>query len=106
MDKKIESMTDHELLCELVRQGRRAERENQIKTCLIAVLLLAVLILAMIYIPGSWPRSANSMPRSMRYSRPSTRQKASWAASMPNPWKNSSRPWTASTPPPSRRPKS
>ena len=46
MDKKIESMTDHELLCELVRQGRRAERENQIKTCLIAVLLLAVLILA------------------------------------------------------------
>ena len=51
MDKKIESMTDHELLCELVRQGRRAERENQIKTCLIAVLLLAVLILALIYIP-------------------------------------------------------
>jgi len=51
MPRDIENMNDHELLAELVRQGRRAEKINRIKTCLIAGLILVILILAMIYIP-------------------------------------------------------
>ena len=51
MPKEIENMNDHELLCELVRQGKRREKLEQIKLCGIVVLLLAVVILAMVYIP-------------------------------------------------------
>jgi methyl-accepting chemotaxis protein len=51
VQKEIENMNDHELLEELVRQGRRRERAEQIKICAIAVLLLTVVILAAVYIP-------------------------------------------------------
>lgn len=51
MHKEIESMSDHELLQELVRQGRRNERESNIKTAVIAALLLVIIILALVYIP-------------------------------------------------------
>ena len=51
MPRDIGSMTDHELLEELVLQGRRAERANTIKTCVIAGLLLVIIILALVYIP-------------------------------------------------------
>lgn len=51
MQKDIENMNDHELLSELVRQGRRREKIEQIKICGIAVLLLTIIILAMVYIP-------------------------------------------------------
>lgn len=51
MPKNTGNMTDHELLEELVLQGRRAERLNRIKICLVAVLLLLVAILALVYIP-------------------------------------------------------
>ena len=51
MPKNIGNMTDHELLEELVLQGRRAERMSRIKICLIAGLLLLVIILALVYIP-------------------------------------------------------
>ena len=39
MPKNIGNMTDHELLEELVLQGRRAERMSRVKICLVAVLL-------------------------------------------------------------------
>ena len=51
MPKNIGNMTDHELLEELVLQGRRAERMSRVKICLVAVLLLLVAILALVYIP-------------------------------------------------------
>lgn len=51
MPREIESMSDHELLAELVRQGRSTRRENRIRTCLIALLLLAIIGLALFYIP-------------------------------------------------------
>lgn len=51
MPKNTGNMTDHELLEELVLQGRRAERMSRIKICLVAVLLLLVAILALVYIP-------------------------------------------------------
>ena len=51
MQKEIGNMNDHELLEELVRQGRRREKTEQIKLCAIAVLLLTVIILAAVYIP-------------------------------------------------------
>ena len=51
MQKEIENMNDHELLSELVRQGRRREKLERIKICGIAFLILAVVILAMVYIP-------------------------------------------------------
>ncbi|HAJ64960.1 MAG TPA: hypothetical protein DCM61_00015 [Clostridiales bacterium] len=51
MPKNTGNMTDHELLEELVMQGRRAERMSRIKICLVAVLLLLVAILALVYIP-------------------------------------------------------
>ena len=44
-------MSDHELLQELVRHQRRAERNDQIKTAVIASLLLILIVLALIYIP-------------------------------------------------------
>lgn len=51
MPKNTGNMTDHELLEELVLQGRRAERMSRIKICLVVVLLLLVAILALVYIP-------------------------------------------------------
>ena len=51
MLKNTENMTDHELLEELVLQGRRAEKMGRIKICLVAVLLLLVAVLALVYIP-------------------------------------------------------
>ena len=47
MQKDIESMSDHELLQELVRQGRRSERASRLRTAMIA----ALLVLALVYIP-------------------------------------------------------
>ena len=51
MPKNTGNMTDHELLEELVLQGRRAERMSRIKICLVVVLLLLVAILALVYVP-------------------------------------------------------
>ena len=51
MHKEIDSMSDHELLRELVLQGKRREKTEQIKICVLAVLLLTVVILAAVYIP-------------------------------------------------------
>ena len=50
-DKEIDSMSERELLCELVRQGRRAERAERIKLCALAVLLAAVVVLALVFVP-------------------------------------------------------
>ena len=44
-------MSERELLAELVRQGRRNEQADRIKTCVLAALLIVVIVLAMIYIP-------------------------------------------------------
>ena len=51
MDKDIDNMSEKELLAELVRQGRRAERADMIKICVLGVALLAIVILALVYIP-------------------------------------------------------
>lgn len=51
MHKEIESMTDRELLQELVLQGRRNERANNIKSAVLAALVLAIVILALVCIP-------------------------------------------------------
>lgn len=51
MDKDIDNMSERELLAELVRQGRRNERADRIKTCVLAALLLVIIVLAMVYIP-------------------------------------------------------
>ena len=51
MKKDIDSMSEKELLAELVRQGRRSERADMIKVSVLCVLLLAVVILALVYVP-------------------------------------------------------
>ena len=51
MNKDIDSMSEKELLAELVRQGRRSERADMIKVSVLCVLLLAVAILALVYVP-------------------------------------------------------
>lgn len=51
MDKDIDNMSEKELLAELVRQGRRAERADMIKICVLGVALLAIVVLALVYIP-------------------------------------------------------
>ena len=51
MQGEIEKMSDHELLAELVRQGRRAERERKIRTWAAAALILAVIVLILVAVP-------------------------------------------------------
>ena len=51
MNKDIDNMNERELLAELVRQGRRTERAEKIKICVLAALLLTVIVLALICIP-------------------------------------------------------
>ena len=51
MNQDLDNMTERELLCELVRQGRRAEKTEKIKTCVLAALLLAVVVAALICVP-------------------------------------------------------
>ena len=51
MPREIKNMSDHELLSELVQQGRRREKTEMIKLCLIVVLLLTIILLAVIYVP-------------------------------------------------------
>ncbi len=51
MNKDIDSMNERELLAELVRQGRRVEKADRIKTCVLAVLLVTLIVLALVCIP-------------------------------------------------------
>ena len=51
MNRDIEGMSERELLAELVRQGRRAERAERIKACVLAALLIAVVVAAAFYVP-------------------------------------------------------
>ena len=49
--KNVDEMNECELLAELVRQGRRAEKADMIKTCVIASLLILIIVLALVYVP-------------------------------------------------------
>ena len=51
MLKPIETMSDHELLMELVREKRRADRVRCVKLAVVLVLLAAILVLCIIYVP-------------------------------------------------------
>ena len=51
MNNKPDTMNERELLAELVRQGRRTEKAEMIKTCVLSLLLLAIVITALVYIP-------------------------------------------------------
>ena len=51
MQKEIGNMNERELLEELVRQGKRCERLERIKLCVVAALLLTLIVLAAVYIP-------------------------------------------------------
>lgn len=51
MNQNIESMNERELLAELVRQGRRREQTEKIKTCVLTALLMTVVIAALVCIP-------------------------------------------------------
>ena len=51
MKRDVNGMTEHELLAELVLQGRRAERERTIKHCIAAIIVIALVILGAVYIP-------------------------------------------------------
>lgn len=44
-------MNDHELLQELVRQGRKREKAENIKTAVIAALLLVLIVALLVYVP-------------------------------------------------------
>ncbi len=51
MDRDLDNMNERELLAELVQQGRRAEKAEKIKTCVLAALLLAIIVLTLVFIP-------------------------------------------------------
>ena len=51
MNQNLDNMSEKELLAELVEQGRRAEKTERIKICVLSALLLAVIVLALIYVP-------------------------------------------------------
>ena len=51
MRKDIQSMSDHELLMELVAEKRKLERLRHIKEICLAVLLVIAVILGCVYIP-------------------------------------------------------
>ena len=51
MSRDVKTMSDHELLQELVLLQRRAAVQNRLRTIVIAALLLAVIVLAVIYVP-------------------------------------------------------
>ena len=51
MRKDIQSMSDHELLMELVAEKRKLERLRHIKEICLAILLVIVVILGCVYIP-------------------------------------------------------
>ena len=51
MRKSIESMSDRELLMELVADKRRADRARRIKTIVWLAVAAALLVLALIYLP-------------------------------------------------------
>ena len=51
MNHDIDNMSEKELLAELVRQGRRVEKADMIKTCVLAVLLVTILVLALVCVP-------------------------------------------------------
>lgn len=51
MHKQTENMSEHELLEELVRQGKRREMIEQIKLGVVSILLLTIIVLAFVYIP-------------------------------------------------------
>lgn len=51
MDRDLDNMNERELLAELVQQGRRAEKAEKIKTCVLAALLLVIIVLTLVFIP-------------------------------------------------------
>ena len=51
MDRDLDNMNERELRAELVQQGRRAEKAEKIKTCVLAALLLAIIVLTLVFIP-------------------------------------------------------
>ena len=51
MLKPIETMSDHELLMELVRDKRLRDRERAVKTAVALLVLAAILVLCIIYVP-------------------------------------------------------
>lgn len=50
MDREIKSMSDRELLMELVQEKRRAERARKLRSCVLAG-LAALLVLCFVYVP-------------------------------------------------------
>ena len=51
MPKPVETMSDHELLVELVREKRRADRERAVKTAVALAVLAVIVVLCVIYVP-------------------------------------------------------
>ena len=51
MPKDVHTMSDHELLEELVLLQRRSAAQERVKLIVISVLLLALIVVALIYIP-------------------------------------------------------
>ena len=51
MEKKIDEMNDRELLQELVRQGRKREKADRVKTAVTAALLLVLIVVLLVYVP-------------------------------------------------------
>ena len=51
MDKEIKTMSDHELLMELVQEKRRAERARRLRSCVLGGVAALLLVLCLLYVP-------------------------------------------------------